>query len=80
VPFLNPCWRGSDAFGRLLFAGPTVLAVDNANDQSAHVTERNTLVKRKNLIELPEQDDNLPAGFFSIEVGDSRLLLERGRQ
>jgi hypothetical protein len=31
-------------------------------------------VKRKNLIELPEQDDNVPAGFFSIEVGDSRLL------
>jgi hypothetical protein len=33
-------------------------------------------VKRKNLIELPEQDDNVPAGFFSIEVGDSRLLLD----
>jgi hypothetical protein len=31
-------------------------------------------VKRKNLIELPPQDDNVPAGFFSIEVGDSRLL------
>jgi hypothetical protein len=33
-------------------------------------------VKRKNLIELPKQDDNFPAGFFSIEVGDSRLLLD----
>ena len=33
-------------------------------------------MKRKNLIELPEQDDNFPAGFFSIEVGDSRLLLD----
>jgi hypothetical protein len=33
-------------------------------------------VKRKNLIELPEQDDNFPAGFFSIEVGQSRLLLD----
>ena len=31
-------------------------------------------MKRKNLIELPKQDDNFPAGFFSIEVGDSRLL------
>ena len=31
-------------------------------------------MKRKNLIELPEPDDNFPAGFFSIEVGDSRLL------
>ena len=33
-------------------------------------------MKRKNLIELPEQDDNIPTGFFSIEVGDSRLLLD----
>jgi hypothetical protein len=33
-------------------------------------------VKRKNLIELPEPDVNFPAGFFSIEVGDSRLLLD----
>ena len=33
-------------------------------------------MKRKNLIELPKQDDNFPAGFFSIEVGDSRLLLD----
>ena len=33
-------------------------------------------MKRKNLIKLPEPDVNFPAGFFSIEVGDSRLLLD----
>ena len=79
MPFLNPCWCGSDAFGTppaAICLRHTGLAVDNAYDQSAHVTERNTLVKRKNLIELPKQDDNFPAGFFSIEVGDSRLLLD----
>ena len=33
-------------------------------------------MKRKRVIELPAQDDNIPAGLFSIEVGSSRLVLD----
>ena len=33
-------------------------------------------MKRKRVIEFPAQDDNIPAGLFSIEVGDSRLVLD----
>ena len=31
-------------------------------------------VKSKKVIELPEQDENVP-GLFTIQMGDSRLIL-----
>src|SRR5947208_2902673 len=33
-------------------------------------------MRGKKVIELPAQDDNIPAGLFSIEVGNSRLVLD----
>ena len=32
-------------------------------------------VKSKKVIELPEQDENVP-GLFTIQMGDSRLILD----
>ena len=32
-------------------------------------------VKSKKIIELPEQDENVP-GLFTIQMGDSRLTLD----
>ena len=33
------------------------------------------MVKSRKVIELPQQDENVP-GFFILEVGDSRLILD----
>ena len=50
--------------------------LDSTPGQERTCDWKGTRMKRKKVVQLPEREENVLSGFFTIQVGDSRLVLD----